>query len=157
MKYVVISVCVLLAGAGLFMAALPWLEEYADAPVAPVEGLPTQDGLPLVDPDNLPELYPVTKFAMFDQDNDVFASEELDGIIWVGYLFFTGCPGQCPIMTSNMKKVAEAMADEEQVHIAGISVDPTNDTPERLTQYRGQYGIDSARWHLLTGPMQHVQ
>jgi protein SCO1/2 len=156
MRIVAGSVLLLFVIGGLFVAALPWLQQYAEQPaVSPAAG-GTQEGLPYVDPDALPELYPVQDFAFFDQTGEVFTSDVLEGKIWVGYLFFTACPGICPIMMENLKKVHAAVGESDRVHYAGFTVDPANDTPERLTRYREGYGVTTPRWHLLTGPMEHI-
>ncbi|MBI1318862.1 MAG: hypothetical protein GC168_07920 [Candidatus Hydrogenedens sp.] len=145
--------------AGLGMAAVGWMKDYGEQSAGSIAlGTPMQaDGLPYVDPDKLPRLYPVEDFAMFDQDGEVYGSENLAGHIWVGYMFFTSCPAQCPIMTENMKKVVAAVGDNENVYFTGVSVDPQNDTPERLTKYRSGYNIDNPRWHMVSGPMDLVQ
>ncbi len=37
------------------------------------------------------------------------------------------------------------------VRLISITVDPDNDTPERLQEKASVYGVDAARWRLLTG------
>lgn len=157
-KYIYIALCVALAIAGLSLAGLRWMQQYAEAPIpisldAPV----TRDGSPVVNPEDLPELYPVEDFSFTDQHGATFTNASVAGKIWVGYVFFTACPGQCPIMTTSMRTVSEAFLQDEDVYFAGFSVDPETDTPERLTQYATQYKFSNPRWHLLTGPVEQVE
>jgi protein SCO1/2 len=149
-KRLYLSLCVVLAAAGVLMAASVWMREYAAQPVDPRHAkAPTGDAI--VHPEDLPKLYPVGDFSFTEHRGGTFTQENLKGKVWAGYLFFTACPSQCPIMTSNMKKVSERFAGNDKVHFVGVSVDPDTDTTERLTQYAGQYQIDTPQWHLLHG------
>ena len=158
LRYLYIGLCVLLAVAGLTMAGIRWMQRYAEAPpIDPRESQVTNTGQPVVDTNSLPELYAVGDFQFTDQDSQTFNQGSVAGKIWVGYLFFTACPGQCPIMTTSMRAVSESFLDEEGVYFAGFSVDPETDTPERLTQYATQYKASNPRWRMLTGPVEDVE
>src|SRR5690606_9297818 len=37
------------------------------------------------------------------------------------------------------------------VRFVSISVDPAHDTPERMREYAGRFGVDFSRWQFLTG------
>ena len=65
--------------------------------------------------------------------------------------FFTSCPTICPQMTNHLKLVEQAFLQEDRVGIISISIDPKNDTPERLLEYSKNYDINTDRWNLLTG------
>ncbi len=157
-KYIYIAICGALALAGLSMAGIRWMQQYAEAPVpVSLEAPVTRDGSPVVNLEDLPVLYAVEDFSFTDQHGANFTSTSVAGKIWVGYVFFTACPGQCPIMTTSMRTVTEAFLEAEDVFFAGFSVDPETDTPERLTQYAAQYKFNNPRWHLLTGPVEQVE
>lgn len=158
LRYLYIGLCVLLAVAGLTMAGVRWMQRYAETPpIDPRDSEVTNTGQPVVDLENLPQLYPVGEFRFTDQHNQTFNQENVAGKVWVGYLFFTACPGQCPIMTTSMRALSENFLDEEGVCFAGFSVDPDTDTPERLTQYARQYKASNPRWYMLTGPVEDVE
>lgn len=153
MKRIYWSLCLVLAAAGLLMAGTVYMQQYAAQPVD-LSKAPTGD--PVVDPSELPELYPIGAFSFTEHRGGTFGSDQTMGKIWAGYLFFTACPSQCPIMTSNMQKVSERFNGDDRVHFVGVSVDPETDTPERLTQYAKQYHLESSQWHLLHGSEEAV-
>lgn len=157
-RYLYVGVCVLLAVAGISMAAVRWMQSYVGEPAPTMsEARPLPGGLPVVDPNELPVLYQVEDFDFTDQNGEPFTSDTVSGKVWVAYLFFTACPGQCPIMTSNMHPISEAFLEEEQVYFAGISVDPETDNTERLAQYAAQYKVNNPRWRMVNGPIEAVE
>ena len=54
-------------------------------------------------------------------------------------------------MTTHLKSVEEAFNTNDNVEIISISIDPKNDTPQRLLEYSKNYDINTNRWSLLTG------
>ena len=97
--------------------------------------------------------YPVNDFSAVTEENKPFEKKELDGKIWVADFIFTNCADVCPPMTANMSKLQKMVADEEleNVEFVSFSVDPTVDTPEKLTTYAKNFGLDSKNWTFLTG------
>jgi protein SCO1/2 len=98
-------------------------------------------------------IYPtVPSFKYIDQDSIMRTSEEFKGKIWVVDFFFTKCPTICPAMTSNMKKFSDQTIDlREHINILSFSIDPKNDTPSRLREYREIYDIANENWYMFTG------
>ncbi|MFS0776418.1 lipoprotein [Neobacillus sp. 3P2-tot-E-2] len=97
--------------------------------------------------------YPVNDFTAVTQDNKPFEKKNLDGKIWVADFIFTNCADVCPPMTANMTKL-QKMVDEEElknVEFVSFSVDPTVDTPEKLTEYAKNFGQKDDNWTFLTG------
>ncbi|MEX2586236.1 MAG: SCO family protein [Balneolaceae bacterium] len=75
--------------------------------------------------------------------------------ILVGFIY-THCPDICPLTTLNMKEVAQQI-DDQDAHFIGISMDPVRDTPEVLSDYARNYGLNPSRWSLLTGEREEVR
>ena len=124
------------------------MPEPAPQPAVTVEA----PGLELTDGE-LPVLFSTPEFDLTDQNGEAFSSEELEGKVWVGFIFLTNCPtGACPVMTGKMADLQEALPDE-RVHFVSFSIDPERDTPEVLKAYAesASEGEVSPRWHLLTG------
>jgi protein SCO1 len=97
--------------------------------------------------------YPVNEFKAVTQENEPFEKKNLDGKIWVADFIFTNCADVCPPMTANMTKL-QKMVDEEElknVEFVSFSVDPTVDTPEKLTEYAKNFGLKDDNWTFLTG------
>lgn len=94
-------------------------------------------------------LMSVPEFTATAQDGRTLTRADLEGRWTVLSFGFTHCTLVCPIMHGQMHRLQE-MLDKaglgERVHILTISVDPANDTPERLAEYSGQMQADPARW-----------
>lgn len=97
--------------------------------------------------------YPVNDFSATTEENKAFEKKDLDGKIWLADFIFTNCADVCPPMTANMTKLQKMVEDEklENVEFVSFSVDPTVDTPEKLTTYAEKFGLNSDNWTFLTG------
>lgn len=97
------------------------------------------------------EDYRVPDFSLTDQQNHSVSSESLGATVQVVDFFFTSCASICPRMTANMKLVQEAFVSAPALRLLSFTIDPENDTVERLREYGEEHGIDPRRWSLLTG------
>lgn len=98
--------------------------------------------------------YTVQDFEMIDHRGDTVTLDSLKGEPWVAMFIFTNCATICQPMTYNMTVVQEKLVEKglEDYKLVGFSVDPANDTPEKLTEYLGHFNVpDESKWHLLTG------
>ena len=115
-----------------------------------VDALPPQQA---EQADTLQPMFRTPEFALVDQNGERFASDDLAGKAWVGFIFLTNCPtGACPTMIGKMADLRDGLADVP-VEFVSFSVDPDRDTPEVLATYAEQVTGDAPgeRWHLLTG------
>lgn len=71
--------------------------------------------------------------------------------------FFGDCKGSCPRMHQSLIHVQQYLGDRmgKDVHLLSITVDPENDTPERLATYAHDYGAQEG-WHFLTGDEENL-
>ncbi|MCB9913812.1 MAG: DUF420 domain-containing protein [Planctomycetes bacterium] len=92
----------------------------------------------------------VGEFALVDQDGAPRTSADLRGRPQLFGFFFTSCTGPCPVLTANMRRAQERLADVD-AGLVSISVDPEHDTPEVLRAYAESYSADLACWCFLTG------
>jgi len=97
--------------------------------------------------------WPVKDFTATTQDNKQVGLKDLKGKVWISAFIFTSCVDVCPPMTSNMSKIQKMVKEEglKDVEFVSFSVDPTVDTPEVLTRYANQFGVDFKNWTFLTG------
>jgi protein SCO1 len=77
---------------------------------------------------------------------------DLKGKVWVADMFYTTCPGPCPMMSLHMSTVARETASLGNVRIVSLTVDPEHDTPDVLRAYAQRYHASPDRWFFLTGP-----
>ena len=70
--------------------------------------------------------------------------------------FFTSCTSICPVLNQTLARLQKGLgAEKDQVRIVSISIDPEEDTPERLAAYARQYR-SGPEWRLYTGTMQAI-
>lgn len=103
----------------------------------------------------LPRITHVPNLAFTDQDGRAFELDDLKGLIWIGDLIYTTCPGPCPIVTSRLAGLQKKIARHGNVRLVSISVTPEIDTPERLRDYAREFGAGS-QWKFLTGDPEGV-
>jgi protein SCO1 len=62
---------------------------------------------------------------------------------------FTACTSSCPLSTAIFRQVQKKLTPQK-VQLITISVDPVNDTPERLLEFSKKFNAD-ANWSFITG------
>ena len=96
--------------------------------------------------------YDVQSFSFQNQDGKAVSLESLKGQVWVADFIFTNCETICPPMTSHMAELQKQMEEENlQARIVSFSVDPENDTPEKLKKFAANYPLNFQNWDFLTG------
>jgi protein SCO1/2 len=104
----------------------------------------------------LPDYGKVPDFRMVDSQGHDFDSRSLNGKVWVADFIYTSCPGVCPRMTSEMARVSQRLAKENDVRLVSISVDPEHDSPPVLNAFAHRYGGPTPTWIFLTGTPQTI-
>ena len=99
----------------------------------------------------LPVFGHVPDFKLTSQSGELFDGKSLDGKIWVADFIYTHCPGPCPRMSSQMRRVQNAVTAIPDVRLVSFSVDPERDTPPVLAEYAKRYQAQPGRWFFLTG------
>lgn len=140
--WLVASVLLLLAACGRAGTSANELPFYTTADL-------TAQWLSQADRAKVPKIAP---FSFTDQDGHEVSNATLAGKIYLANFFFTGCPSICPKMTATFLKMQTALADQKDVELVSHTVDPENDTPAQLAAYAQKHGVNSRKWHLLTGP-----
>ncbi|WP_290798439.1 SCO family protein [Flavihumibacter sp. UBA7668] len=100
----------------------------------------------------MPVLSYVQPFRFNDQHGNSFTQDQVQGKVYVAEYFFTTCPGICPKMNTNMKKVFDQYKSNPEFLILSHSVDPAVDTVARMKVYADSMGVNNANWFFLTGP-----
>lgn len=95
----------------------------------------------------------VPELKMVRQDGtQVSLDKELnDGRPVVLNFVYTSCTTICPISSQEFSLLQERLGkDSERVHLVSISLDPEQDTPERLRDYAGHFRAGK-EWDYYTG------
>jgi protein SCO1 len=93
----------------------------------------------------------VPAFTFINQDSAVVTDKNFDGSVYVADFFFTTCQSICPVMSTQMQKVAEAFKGNEHVKFISHTVDPETDSVAQLKEYAIQHQADSKQWAFVTG------
>ena len=77
-----------------------------------------------------------------------------DKVVVINFIY-THCPDSCPLETAQLARVQKIMGDRlgKDVFFYSITVDPENDTPAALKEYRKRF---KARWTFLTGKNEDI-
>ena len=100
--------------------------------------------------------YNIDDFSFINQNNDTITNDSLAGSIYVANFFFTSCPSICPTMTRNMSYLQDKLSVYPNIRFISHTVDPYNDTPEKLNNYvnsmqQKNISIDLSNWDFVTG------
>jgi protein SCO1 len=101
----------------------------------------------------------VPDVSLVDQDGvgHRFAQDLIRGRVAVVGFVFTGCTTICSPVGANMGALDKILGDVvgAGVSILSVTLDPFNDTPERLAAWRRQFD-EGPGWRLLTGDPDQV-
>lgn len=97
-------------------------------------------------------------FVLVDQTGQRFDLAQLRGKTVLLNFVFTTCSTACPVVSVELAKLQEALPTpyRDRVHLLSVSVDPLNDTPERLASFTKALGVDRHNWAWLTGDAEQI-
>ena len=93
----------------------------------------------------------IGEFSLQNQDGKTITLAEVEGNIHVAEHFFTHCKSICPVMNVQMQRVHKKFRDNEDIKILSFTVDPDNDTVQRMKWYANKHKATGNNWHFLTG------
>jgi protein SCO1/2 len=97
-------------------------------------------------------LYPtIPDFQFIDQDSQLVTNATFAGKAYVVDFFFIHCPTICPKVKANGLRVYQKFKNDDRVLMLSHSIDIRNDTVGALHHHAQKLGIDSKKWHLVTG------
>ena len=98
----------------------------------------------------------ISDFSFVDQDSTVITLETFNDKVYVTDFFFTTCPSICPEMATQMLRVYEEFKDNPEVVLLSHSIDPEYDTVNVLRDYADKLGVESSKWHFVTGDKKEI-
>lgn len=93
----------------------------------------------------------IAPFSFVDQDSSLITNDTFRDKIYVADFFFTTCRTICPIMKTQMLRVYEVTREMPDVLILSHTIDPDYDTVALLHDFADRLGVESKRWHFVTG------
>jgi cytochrome oxidase Cu insertion factor (SCO1/SenC/PrrC family) len=109
---------------------------------------------------NVPELDhfgSVAPFSFVGRDGKAVSDRDLSGHVCVFACFFTCCTESCPALSGSMARLQSELKDVGNLRLVSFTVDPENDTPEKLDAYAQTFGADPKRWLFLTSNRSKVE
>ncbi|MER2996672.1 SCO family protein [Pontibacter populi] len=94
-----------------------------------------------------------------NEDDETVKLVQLNGKVQLVAMMYTNCTYACPRIVADLKRI-EAKLDnykKEDVGIVLVTMDPENDTPEKLQQFATDNNLDPDRWTLLTSDEMNIQ
>ena len=98
----------------------------------------------------------IQPFAFLDQDSSLITNVDFQNKVYVADFFFTSCPSICPIMKTQMLRIYEKFEKDENVAFLSHSIDPRHDTVAVLREYAERLGVESNKWHFVTGEKETI-
>jgi len=98
----------------------------------------------------------IADFSLTNQNGETITPEDYKNKIYVVDFFFTTCGTICPVMTSNMKKVQDAILLDDNIKLLSHTVMPEIDTVAQLKRYAVEKGVLSNKWNLVTGSKKEI-
>jgi protein SCO1 len=93
----------------------------------------------------------IAPFEFVDQDSSIITNETFKGKIYIADFFFTSCRTICPIMKTQMLRVYDSLKYDPEVLILSHTIDPEFDTVALLRDFAKRLGVESSKWHFVTG------
>jgi protein SCO1/2 len=96
--------------------------------------------------------YTIADLPVLTQDGTSihFYRDLVKGRVVVMNFVFTSCTTICPTMGATFARVQTLLGQRKDVALISVSIDPANDTPERLAAWSRRLGAGPG-WTLVTG------
>src|SRR5882757_2866913 len=127
-------------GLAVLLAALPALAQHEHHAVATATPAVTAVNLNIADS------------PVIDQTGAArhFYSDLVKDRVVVMNFVFTSCTTICPTMGATFARVQKLLGSRKDISLISVSIDPANDTPERLAAWSRRLG-GGPGWTLVTG------
>ena len=106
--------------------------------------------------ENYASIHKIGAFEFTNQEGKRVTNKTYEGKIYVADFFFTSCPGICPILTKNMRRLQDIFKNDPAVALLSHSVTPSKDSVSVLKAYALENDVDSSKWNLVTGPKKEI-
>lgn len=93
----------------------------------------------------------IQDFSFVNQEGQTVTHQTFEKSIYVTDFFFTTCHTICPIMSTQMERVAEKFKGNQEVKFLSHTVDPDIDTVDQLKRYAVKHNADANQWMFVTG------
>lgn len=87
------------------------------------------------------------------QDGRTIEFKDLKGKPLVVVMIYTACRTACPRLVADMRLIEEKVSGKigKDIQYVLVSIDPKNDTPEKLKAFAKENGMEAQKWLFLQG------
>jgi protein SCO1/2 len=97
---------------------------------------------------------PSGDFSLTEVSGKVFHLSDYRGKVVLLFFGYTTCPDACPSTLAKLSRVLKLLGpDRTKVQTVFVTVDPLQDTPDRLKEYLAFFGVDALG---LTGTKEQI-
>ncbi|NWK55336.1 SCO family protein [Verrucomicrobiaceae bacterium N1E253] len=89
--------------------------------------------------------------TLTNQDGKEVKLSDLKGKVWAFAQFYATCPMCAKRNSQGLKQVYETFKGEPGFQLVCITVNPEEDSPEKMKTYAESLGADTSNWWFLTG------
>lgn len=125
--------------------------------VQPAADGATSDAAGEIPPDSF--LSNLSGMDLLDQHGRPFrAAGLMDRVVLFNFIF-TNCGSVCPLQTRALAETFQGLPEDvrDRVRFVSLSIDPANDTPEKLRQFSKAMNADVEGWSFLTGDPRQIE
>jgi len=99
------------------------------------------------------------KGSWHNQNNDSLELSSLKGKVLVMVMIYTTCQAACPRLVADMRDIESKIPKNQldKINFVLVSIDPINDTPERLKIFAKDNFMEASHWTFLQGTTASVQ
>ena len=65
-------------------------------------------------------------------------------------------PTICPKMKNTMLRVYDSVENDPEILLLSHTIDPEYDTVGLLKDFAGRFGVESKKWHFVTGEKEEI-
>ncbi len=88
-----------------------------------------------------------------DQNKEKHQLGNYHGKLHLTTMIFTNCDYACPNLIADFQNIEDDLTSKAKANTNYIlvTIDPENDSPEKLKQYASKFELDNDKWHFLRG------
>ncbi len=94
---------------------------------------------------------------LINRDGQEVALGQLKGKIWVAGYQYTDCPSGCLGLAAIQSRLQQEFSSDPRFHLVSISLDPKEDTPEKMDEWVKDHGVDEPNWWFVTGDENEIR
>ncbi|MEN0005041.1 MAG: SCO family protein [Bacteroidota bacterium] len=98
----------------------------------------------------------IPDFAFINQDSTLVTNATFEDKHYIADFFFTSCPTICPKVKKQMLRLYDKYEQNDELVFLSHTIDVKRDTVGKLKIYAENMGVETERWHFVTGDRDEI-